>query len=65
MFISYNGELGDLCSTSSVIRMVKLWKVQWAKHVVWLGRQKYIIEIDRGKTLLRAVRFEHLKVDGW
>jgi hypothetical protein len=37
-------ELRDLCSSPSIIRIIKSWRMRWAGHVARLGRRRTLID---------------------
>jgi hypothetical protein len=45
----HNEELHDLYSSSSIIRMIKSWRMRWAGHVARMGRRGTLIGCWVGK----------------
>jgi hypothetical protein len=45
----HNEELHDLCSSPSVIRIIKLRRMRWAGHVARMGDKRTVCKLLEGK----------------
>jgi hypothetical protein len=52
----HNGELPDLYSSPSIIRMIKSRRMRWEGHVAQVGAKKNAYRLLVGKTSLRSPR---------
>jgi hypothetical protein len=46
----HNEELRDLCSSPSIIRIIKLRRMRWAGHVARMGEKRNVYRLLVGKT---------------
>jgi hypothetical protein len=55
-----NEELHNLCFSSSIIRITKLRRMRWARHVSWKGEKRNVhrllVKKPEGKRPLRSTR---------
>jgi hypothetical protein len=63
----HNGELHDLYSSPSIIRIMKLRRMRWVEHVAQMGEKRNAYRLLVGKSRLGRPR--HMWVDlvevGW
>ncbi|PNF21336.1 hypothetical protein B7P43_G02098 [Cryptotermes secundus] len=63
----HNEELHNLCSSSSIIRMIRLRRVRWAGHVARMGEKRILVGKSEGRPRRRwvdSIRM-NLREIGW
>jgi hypothetical protein len=52
----HNEKLRDLCSSSSVNRMIKSMRMMWARHVARMGEEECIVDFGVKTKEIKAAR---------